>query len=97
MSLRDDIRVGVRVTQTKSDPEIDALIDSALSKLRQCGIDESLLDPDMPDPRVKAAVMFYAKSRYGYDNRDSDTFEQYFEKELASLLNSRANVLLQGD
>ena len=66
MALLDEVKVALRVTSDAFDTEIQGLIEAAKRDLNRVGVDEALVDSD---PLAKMAVVLFAKSRFGYDNR----------------------------
>ena len=93
--LIDDVRVALRVVSSKTDSEVQAMIDAAIRDMRRVGIRDELLvadDEDSPmDPMVKAAVLMYCKANYGFDNSDSDRYWARYNWTVTSMLNSSMN------
>lgn len=94
MSLLDDVKVAVRVSEGTDDydDELQDLIDAALADLTRVGIKPDLLDEDEPAPLVKQAVKLYSKGHFGFDNDERSDFLDSYERVVVDLLNSSANI-----
>lgn len=74
--LLDDAKLHLRISIDAFDSEINDLIDAAKDDLKLAGIQETkLVDTD---PLIKRAIISYVKSNFGYDNKDSDKFNQSY-------------------
>lgn len=97
--MLDVVRVSLRVTSSKLDPEIEMLVGAALSDMERVGIDpEYLASGDM---KVTHAVVCYCKSMFGYDNsgnsgaygtNDSTFFNEAYRQHVCDMLNSQHNM-----
>lgn len=88
MSLKDDVKVALRVTSDIYDPEVDALIAAAKADLMRVGVPMTKLYDDTVDPLCRAAIMLYCKSRFGYDNDDASRFESAYRQTLKDIRNA---------
>lgn len=88
MSLRDDIKVSLRVSSVAVDTEVDALISAAVSDMRRVGVHEELLDTENPHPLVRMAITCYAKAAFGYDNSEAPRFQESYRQIVCDLMNS---------
>lgn len=88
MSLHDDVKVALRVTSDKMDPEVDILIAAALADLERAGVRKHLLQEGTMDPYVKMAVVLYCKANFGFDNSDASRFQSAYRQMVKDILNS---------
>ena len=88
MSLKDDVKVALRVTADIYDPEVDALIAAAKADLMRIGVPMKMLCDDTVDPLCRAAIKLYCKSRFGYDNDDASRFESAYRQTLKDIRNA---------
>lgn len=88
MSLRDDIKVSLRVNSTVVDTEVDALISAALADMRRVGVSDEFLDTSNPHPLVRMAITCYAKAAFGYDNSEATRFQESYRQIVCDLMNS---------
>lgn len=91
MSLLDDARRAVRVSDETFDDEIRGHVRAALYDMRRAGVREHLLDPSRLSPLAHEAVMLWTKANFGYDNPESERFMSSYRQTLCDLLNSSAN------
>lgn len=91
MSLLDDMKGILRVTEDEFEVEIEALIDGAKAELVRRGVKPSVIpsgDDDDIEPLVKNAIIFYCKSAFSFDNTDKTFFQSAFNRTVAGMLNS---------
>lgn len=91
MSLIDDVKLALRVSEDDFDDEVLGLMRAALMDMRRTGVREELLDPVSPSPLAKMAVIQYCKANFGYDNPEADRFMASYRQTVADLLNSSSN------
>lgn len=74
------VKATLRVTTDDENiqNEIQACIDGAIDDLKTAGVPIKLAE-DTSNPLVKQAVIFYAKSVFGYDNPDAARFNNLYE------------------
>lgn len=96
MSLLEDIKVSLRMTSGKFDPEVQMLIDAALYDMERVGVNPALLelddDGDVENAFVKHAVTAYCKAHAGYDVSEAPRFEDSYYRVVNDLLNSSQNI-----
>lgn len=88
MSLHDDVKVALRVTSDKMDPEVDILIAAALADMERIGVRKHLLQEGTMDPLVRWAVVLYCKANFGFDNSDASRFQSAYRQMVKDILNS---------
>lgn len=74
------VKATLRVTTDDKNiqNEIQACIDGAIDDLKTAGVPIKIAE-DTDNPLVKQAVIFYAKSVFGYDNPDAARFNGLYE------------------
>lgn len=92
MALLDEVRTALRVSGKGMDGEIRLWVDAALADMRRVGIDPALTDGEVSSPLVRAAVVCYAKARFGYDVEERPQFESSYRSCVCDLLHSTANT-----
>lgn len=92
MALLDEVRSVLRVSSSRTDIEIESLIDAALADMMRVGIRPELLNEESLDPLVKNAVFCFVKANYGFDNDEAERFMNSYHLMVANLLNSSANI-----
>jgi len=75
MTLLEDIKQVLRISNTAYDIEIQDLIDTCKADLQLAG----LLVVDDTDPLIKRAITVYVKANFGWDNPDSEKLQQSYE------------------
>lgn len=80
LPLVDRVKKSLRVSSASFDEEIESLINAASLELKRCGVFYV-----EPDDLVVQAITQYCKSRFGYDNKEAERFEQNFYKMAMSL------------
>ena len=88
MSLLDDVKVALRVSSTKTDAEVTALIEAATTDMLRIGVDPDLLKEESMDPLCKSAVLLDCKGMYGFDNSDAPRFLEAYRLTVANIANS---------
>lgn len=91
MTLKDDVKVALRVGSNAYDSEIDGLIAAAKSDLERVGIKNHLINQQEVNPLVKQAIVLYAKANFGYDNNEAMRFMNSYHQTVCDLMNSSAN------
>lgn len=76
----DRVKKSLRVSSTTFDAEIQDLINAAMLELNRCGVYFH-----EPDELVVQAVIQFCKSRFGFDNKEAERFEETFYKMASSL------------
>ena len=94
MQLLDYAKQALRVTSDMTDEEIQIWIDAGIADMRRCGVRDELLEAEVMDPIVRAAVICFVKAQYGYDNAEAVRFMQPYTSMLTGLLNSKSNEYL---
>lgn len=93
MTLRDDIKIALRLKSDAFDDEVDTLIGAALYDMERVGINPALLvEDDIENLFVKRAVTAYCKAHFGYDNAEADRFDDSYRRIVCDLLNSSENI-----
>ena len=64
MAMIDDVRLALRLTITKYDPELTGLMNSCLADLAVAGVLIPTTDP-YNDPLIHKAVLTYCKKEFG--------------------------------
>jgi hypothetical protein len=75
MALLDDVKQALRISSAAYDTEINDLILMAKDDLVIGGLEVA----DESKKLVKQAIILYAKTHFGYDNPDSEKFQQSYE------------------
>lgn len=76
------IKIGLRISHTALDDDIQADIDACLQDLRVCGI----LDPQESDPLIFNAVKLWCKANYTDDTAKGAEFLRRYESLKACLM-----------
>lgn len=72
-------RQALRISHTRSDGEINDLINAARADLHDLGgIREDKVNNEN-DPLIKRACMLYVKAEFGLDNPDADKYRESYE------------------
>ena len=74
MTLKEDVKLALRITSAAYDSEVDGLIAAARSDLKVSGVSATAADAVDPEPLVKMAITVYCKANFGLDNPDSEKF-----------------------
>lgn len=80
MAMIDDVRLALRLTTTKYDPELTDLINGGLSDLGVAGVTED----DTQDALIKLAVITYVKLHFGSPS-DFDKLQKTYDEQKAQL------------
>ncbi len=75
MSILDDVKVALRISNTAYDSEISDLINAAKSDLALSGV----LKVDDTDPLIKRALIVYCKANFGWNNPDAERLQQSYD------------------
>lgn len=86
MSMLDDMKTVLRVSNPAFDVEVEMLIEAAKADMVRVGIEPAHIDSD--DPLVKMAVACYCKSRFGFDEPHAEQYEAAYRQTVADMLNS---------
>lgn len=78
--MLDRVKKSLRVSSTTFDEEIQSLIQAAKLELHRCGVYF-----EQPDDLVEQAIIQFCKSRFGFDNKEAERFEEIFYKMASSL------------
>ena len=78
MSIINDVKTALRISNTAFDTEINDLIAAARADLKLSGILESKVNDDT-DPLIKRAITVYVKAHFGWNNPDSEKLQQSYE------------------
>lgn len=77
MTILADVKTAIRVSTTALDTEIDDIIDACKADLILSGLlAAKVVDTD---PLIKRAIIIYAKSQFGIDNKDSEKYWNSYE------------------
>lgn len=74
--LLEKIKLSLRIFDNIFDSEIEDLINSALSNLETSGIN----NVDIKDPQIIRAVTLYCKANFGFNNDESEKFQNCYDK-----------------
>lgn len=80
MAMIDDVRLALRLTTTKYDPELTDLINGGLLDLGVAGVTED----DTQDALIKLAVITYVKLHFGSPS-DFDKLQKTYDEQKAQL------------
>lgn len=94
MSLRDEVKIALRVSSEVYDSEVDALVSAAMEDMKRVGIDPDVVEACEGLARV--AIFAYCKANFGYDNGDASAFSETYRQTVIALMNSTANVAYRG-
>ncbi|MBF4500231.1 DNA-packaging protein [Savagea sp. SN6] len=75
MALLDKCKIALRVSADVFDDEIKMLIEAGKLDLEESGI-----NVDLDDELIETAVIFFVKSSFGYDNKDSEKQLRAYER-----------------
>lgn len=78
MTLLDDVKTALRITNAAFDTEILDLIEAARYDLILAGV-TTLKANDDTDPLIKRAIITYCKANFGYDNPDAERFQKSYD------------------
>ena len=100
-TLKEDIRVALRVTGDFLDSEIDTLTEAARYDMERTGVDPNILalnplTKNLDNAFVKQAVVNYCKAESGYDVSEASRFKDSYYRIVNDLLNSDANIAANG-
>ena len=100
-TLKEDIRVSLRVSGDYLDSEIDTLINAARYDMERAGVEPNMLalnplTQNLDNAFVKNAVMNYCKAESGYDVSEAGRFKDSYYRIVNDLLNSGANIAAGG-
>lgn len=100
-TLKEDIRVALRVSGDYLDPEIETLIGAARYDMERAGVEPNILalnpmTKNLDNAFVKQAVVNYCKAESGYDVSEADRFKDSYYRIVNDLLNSGANIAAKG-
>lgn len=80
MAMIDDVRLALRLTTTKYDPELTDLINGGLLDLGVAGVTED----DTQNALIKLAVITYVKLHFGSPS-DFDKLQKTYDEQKAQL------------
>ena len=86
MAFIDDVKVALRISHTKLDAEVAAVIDEAEDELERVGIDAAAILTT--DPLISAAIKTYCKYSFASDMKMRDGFFKSWEYQLDCLRKS---------
>lgn len=72
--MLEAVKLALRIKTKAFDPELSALIDTAVAEIRAAGVEISAVDP-----RQNQAVILYCKANFG-DIEHAERFQQAFER-----------------
>lgn len=72
--LLEKIKLSLRIFDDIFDPEIEDLIEAALSNLETSGIKNI----NISDPQIIRAVTLYCKANFGFNNNESEQFQNCY-------------------
>ena len=78
MTLLDDVKTALRITNAAFDTEILDLIEAARYDLILSGV-TTLKANDDTDPLIKRAIITYCKANFGYDNPEAERFQRSYD------------------
>lgn len=84
MAFIDDIKSELRVSGTDFNVEIQSLIDACKLEIESKGLDKTKITET--DALVKQCIVLYCKANFGWDNPESDRFQDRYEKTLNHIL-----------
>lgn len=75
--MLEDVKRGLRITNTAYDYEVLDLIEAAKADLHIPQIDPlKIMDTE---PLIKRAILLYCKANFGLDNKDSEKYQRSYE------------------
>ena len=77
MSIINDVKTALRISNTAFDSEINDLISAAQSDLKLSGVLESKVNDDT-DPLIKRAIIIYVKANFGWNNPDAERLQHSY-------------------
>lgn len=77
MAFIDDVKVALRISHTKLDAEIAAVIEEAEDELARLGVDEAKIVTT--DPLISAAIKTYCKYSFASDMKMREGFFKSWE------------------
>lgn len=75
MSILDDVKVALRITNVNFDSEITDIIAACKIDLTKGGA----ANTDETDPLVKRAIILYAKANFGLANPDMEKYHKAYQ------------------
>lgn len=88
MSLRDEVKVALRVTSEMTDSEVDMWIEAAKADMERIGVRRYMIQDGTMDPYVRAAIVLFCKAHYGFDNSEASRFLSSYRQIVKDILNS---------
>ena len=77
MALLDDVKTGLRISDTAYDGEVLDLIYAARQDMIISGVSTEKAYEDT-DPLIKRAITVYAKAHFGWNNPDAEKLEKAY-------------------
>lgn len=75
--MLEDVKRGLRITNTAYDQEVLDLIEAAKADLLIPDIDPlKIVDTE---PLIKRAIILYCKANFGLDNKDSEKYQAAYD------------------
>lgn len=75
MSIINNVKTALRISNTAFDSEIADLIEAAKSDLMLSGVNST----DETDPLIKRAITIYVKAHFGWNNPDAEKLQQSYD------------------
>ena len=77
VTLHDDVKLALRISNVAYDSEVQDLIDAAKMDMELVGIvTTSIVDTDI---LIKRAIITYVKAHFGLGNPDAEKLQQSYE------------------
>ena len=81
--MLEDVKRGLRITNTAYDLEVLDLIEAAKADLHIPQIDPlKIVDTE---PLIKRAIILYCKANFGLDNKDSEKYQAAYNNQTERL------------
>ena len=88
MSMRDKVKLALRITHAKLDSEIDENIDAAQEELERAGVPRDVATDPEKYPLVARAIKTYCQSMAALDQNQADKYMNSFKYQADNLRKS---------
>ena len=88
MSMRDKVKLALRITHAKLDSEIDENIDAAQEELERAGVPRDVATDPEKYPLVARAIKTYCQSMAALDQNQADKYMNSFRYQADNLRKS---------
>lgn len=91
--LLESVKLALRVSHNKLNPEIQDLMDAARLDLIQAGVSFEKVK-DEQDALIRRAITVYCKANFGLDDKDTISSKELYQKSYESI---KQHLSMSGD